>query len=284
MKREIMIALKNIVLTIIIVIIFASCDKIEPPYKQSGNTQIETPTRKVLLEDYTGHTCVNCPAAAKKALEIQQLYGDKMIIMTVHAGFFALPTASPFNNDYRTPAGEEWDQFFGLSAAGNPIGMINRQNTGGVYGLGNGNWGTGVAAIIEDASIIKLEIETSFNETNRKLDVELKSTFLEAASGNYKIVACIVEDSLVSAQRNNDQTIGPATILDYVHRHVLRENINGSWGEDLIAVGQLPSSTSNKQYSVTLNAIYKANHTSVVAFVYDALTFEILQVEEKHIY
>ncbi len=278
-----MINIKKLSFIFAFAIILTSCDKIEPPYKQ-GNQQTnpETITRKVLLEDYTGHTCVNCPLAAKSAIALQESYGGKMIMLAIHAGFFAWPQGAPFNNDYRTAAGEAWDQFFAISAEGNPNGMVNRKKTGGNYVVPPGQWGTQVAAIIEDPAVLKLEIETSFNEGSRKLDIILKSTLLSAADGNYKIIACIVEDSIVSAQRNNESTVGPTpTIPDYVHRHMLRENVNGIWGEDFITAGQASASANTKNYSLTLNGNYDANNVSVVSFVYNASTYEIIQVEEK---
>ena len=265
-------------------ILFSGCDKIEPPYKEGGNNGTEELTRKVLLEDYTGHTCVNCPTAAKKGLELVDLYEGKLIMMAVHAGYFADPKAAPFDNDYRTPAGTAWDEFFGMSAAGNPIGMINRQQSQGVYTVENGDWGTGVAAVIADPASIKIGINTTYNAANRNLAISLTTTALLALEPALKIVACVVEDNIVSAQRNNDATIGGATITDYVHRHMLRENVNGTWGEELAAAGQATAgAVFTKNYSLTLNSTYNADHVSVIVFVYNALTYEILQVEEKHI-
>lgn len=275
--------IKKISFFLAFAIILASCDKIEPPYKQDNQqTNPETITRKVLLEDYTGHTCPNCPAAAKSAIALQETYGNKMIMIAIHAGYFAWPQGAPFNNDYRTAAGEEWDQFFGISALGNPNGMINRKNTGGNYVVPPGQWGSQVAAIIEDPAQVKLEIETTYNESSRKLDIALNSKLLVAADTDYKIIACIVEDNVVSAQLNNESTVGPTPIIEnYVHRHLLRENVNGIWGEDFITAGQASASENTKNYSLTLNGNYDANNVSVVSFVYNASTFEIIQVEEK---
>jgi thiol-disulfide isomerase/thioredoxin len=43
-------------------------------------------TRRVLLEDFTGHTCNNCPAAAVIAEGLQTFYGeDQLILVGVHA-------------------------------------------------------------------------------------------------------------------------------------------------------------------------------------------------------
>lgn len=275
---------KYLIIIVLVGLGFVACDKIEPPYKQGSDGPAVEQTRKVLLEDYTGHTCVNCPTAAKKAVELVNLYEGKLILMAIHAGYFAEPKAAPFNNDYRTEAGNAWDTFFGMSAAGNPIGMVNRQKTQGVYTVENGDWGSSVAAIIEDKASIQLEIVTDYNATNRSLKVDLQAKITQTLDPALKIIACVVEDSIVSAQRNNDTSLGGATITDYVHRHVLRESLNGSWGEDLAMAGQSTTGAEfTKSYTNSLSSIYNVSHVSIIAFVYNADTYEILQVEEKHI-
>lgn len=265
-------------------ILITSCDKIEPPFRENqGGGNTETETRKVLLEDYTGHTCVNCPAAAKAALELQNAYSGKMIIMAIHSGFFARPSAAPFNNDYRTPEGDAWDQFFAVSAVGNPNGLVNRINENGNYVVTPGNWSSSIAAIIEDLADLKISVETTYNADNRNLAINVNGSFLNSLQGDYKLITCIVEDSIISAQKNNDPAAGETPVIaEYVHRHMLREVVNSIWGEEVVS-NPTASSTFDKNYTLMLDPKYKQQHVSVIAFVYDASSFEIIQVEEHHI-
>lgn len=271
-------------LLIAIGILITSCDKIEPPFREDqGGGNTETVTRKVLLEDYTGHTCVNCPAAAKAALELQNAYDGKMIMMAIHSGFFARPSAAPFNNDYRTPEGDAWDQFFAVSAVGNPNGLVNRINENGNYVVTPGNWSSSIAAIIEDLADLRITLETTYNAENRNLAINVNGSFLNNLQGDYKLITCIVEDSIISAQKNNDPAAGETPVItEYVHRHMLREVVNSIWGEDVVS-NPTASSTFDKNYTITLDPKYKQQHVSVIAFVYDAASFEIIQVEEHHI-
>jgi hypothetical protein len=109
-----------------LVIFFSACEKITPPYKESkgGGNDTTGVLKNVLLEDYTGHTCVNCPTAAVIAHDLKNLYGDRLIVMAVHAGYFADPHPGIFENDYRTQAGNEWNTFFGFQNY--PSGLIDR--------------------------------------------------------------------------------------------------------------------------------------------------------------
>ena len=272
----------NPILIIIVAFFATACDNIEPPYKQQSG-QGGTTDRKVLLEDYTGHTCVNCPTAAILSQNLKNLYGDRLIVMAVHAGYFARPQSAPFNNDYRSQAGEAWDQFFNISANGNPNALINRLKNNTFWHFPPGNWSTKVAEAMENEASAKIELSTAYNTSTRKLDISAKTTFLTGMQGSFKIQVCLLEDSLVSPQRNNDPNAGTTPVIaDYVHRHVLRESVNGIWGDQLLSYPQAGNSAT-KTYQLTLPSTYKHQHCSVVVFVYDAETYEVIQVEEKHL-
>ena len=48
-------------------VLVISCDKLDQPYAREKEIVLDTTKRKVLLEDYTGLKCVNCPAATNGA-------------------------------------------------------------------------------------------------------------------------------------------------------------------------------------------------------------------------
>ena len=92
----------------------------------------------ILIEDYTGHTCGNCPGAAIIAHDLKESHNGRVIIASVHAspgsGFQEPnepddPDYPMYSHDFRTPAGEDYvadiDGFIG-----NPMGMVNRKLDG----------------------------------------------------------------------------------------------------------------------------------------------------------
>ena len=89
-----------------------ACDKIEQDefLLDGGGVEIDTTTfvKKVLIEDFTGHTCQNCPQAADEIHTLQQIsaYQGKIVAIGIHAGFFA-ETNTNFPTDFRTPEGTE---------------------------------------------------------------------------------------------------------------------------------------------------------------------------------
>lgn len=69
--------------------------------------EIEPTGKTVLIKDFTGARCVNCPAAAEYAHNLQhQLGEDHVIIMSVHAGYLAQPLGQ--FPDFLTDEGTEW--------------------------------------------------------------------------------------------------------------------------------------------------------------------------------
>jgi len=266
-------------------IFISGCDKIDPPYVNTpgdnGGGEEEL-VQKVLLEDYTGHTCVNCPAAAKLAGDLKQLYGEKLIIMAVHAGYFAEVESPPFDLDLRTQTGNSWNADFGVISY--PSGMINRGFFGDRRVVGKGDWAPRVATAVGIDPKAGIEIETTYNESDRKLEIKIDSRFLENTNENYFLQVCLLEDSIPGAQRNNDASVGDTpTITDYFHRHVLRKGVNGNYGEAVTAGAIVANENYTHEYSLNLNADYKAKHCSVIAFLYRTSDNEILQVEERHI-
>ena len=120
------------ILTLIIwSIFFYGCDKIEGPFGvNNGTTPTDTTTdtilRKVLLEDFTGHTCQACTASHAEAKRLQDIYGERLVVLAVHAGFFAWPQNSPYQNNFQTTEGTTIATDFNLINQIFPLGMINR--------------------------------------------------------------------------------------------------------------------------------------------------------------
>ena len=92
-------------------ILFAlfSCDKVEPPYTTQTQTPVDTGAtktyvQKVMVEDFTGHLCGTCPAAHRVLDDLVNVYGDKLVPIAIHAGFFAR-TTTEYPEEFKTTEG-----------------------------------------------------------------------------------------------------------------------------------------------------------------------------------
>lgn len=278
---------------------FYACDKIDGPKReevvvndfcQTGIADSVT-HKKVLVEDYTGHLCGNCPAAGVYLNDtLKEIYGHCIVVVSVHAGFFShvcpnspCPGNQPagsFLTNFSTATGEAWNTFFGIT--GNPKGMVDRTGySSGTHSKAYNAWAPAIAAELAKAADASLTIDPNFNDANRSLSVNVNTTFLNALSGDYKLQVVLTEDSLIDWQEWYNHS--PEFVEDYVHHHVLRDAINSTWGEDIVTGNAGAGTSVVKNYSYTVNNAWNADHCSVVAFVYNAATYEVIQVEEAEI-
>lgn len=298
--------MKKIILSLFVACIFlSSCDFVGNPYPEVNANLGDTAScpdpvfpivtvhiKKILIEDFTGHTCGNCPKAAKKLHEIDSIYPGKIVGLATHVGSFAAPTpgysGSPttaFLADYRTSVGDDYDFTFGASAFGLPQGMFNRKDFDAVAQTHlkfYPNWQAYAASIVAEPSVVDLQMIADFNTSTRKICCSVKDSFLTTMSDTLKMVVLLTQDSIIDWQDN----IGTITST-YVHRHMLRDAItpSGAWGESLIS-GSIPAGTTHiKKFAYTVPAAYNSiacdeNQCHLIAFIYKVSTYEIIQVEE----
>lgn len=242
--------------------------------------------RKILVEDYTGHTCGNCPQAAEVIEQIKGLsFGDQVVAVGIHAGFFAWTSGSLYDNNFQTATGTAYDNFFGVSAVGNPNGMINRMDYNTSHIKAHGSWSTLVSGLVGTPPDVNIEISNTYDPNTKQLTSNIETKFLNSMTGNYKLVALLIEDSIVSPQKDYSLP-SPANDTFYVHRHVLRDAINSTWGDTvgtgIISAGLL--NTKNYVYTgLATNTGWNPNKCYVVAFVYDISNYRVIQAEEKKI-
>ena len=288
------------------ILVWNSCDKVAFPKQKTTTTSTgnNTVVRKVLLEDYTGNQCGNCPPAALIAAGLESQYGNKVIELTVHAGQLSVPGAPPFDYNFQTTVGTDYLNTFGIASW--PTGLVNRVDTfsgaGGML-LTYSTWASYVGRIINLPPDANISITNIYDPVSRHLNVSVKSKFLTANTNNvtYKLAVLFVEDSVQKPQK--DDNYSPTFVQsNYVHHHVLRGAINGSgtgWGDPLIT--NLPVHVNDSitltcpQFTVPNNYDYNSSlwsvddhKCSVIAFIYDAdplspTHYQIIQVEEKEI-
>ena len=68
--------MKKYLILINTILIITSCDVEERPFITDYNAYIN-PEKKVLIEDFTGHLCPNCPGAAEELKAIQDIYPNQ---------------------------------------------------------------------------------------------------------------------------------------------------------------------------------------------------------------
>jgi hypothetical protein len=274
------------------------CDVIDAPYKETNVNPIDTTRhiRKILLEDYTGAKCPNCPAAADIAKQLEETFKGRIYTMSIHAGYYAKPDPiAPFDYDFRNEAGNDLVTFFKIPQF--PNGMANRVIPAGGSDrvLEAGEWGAAVAGLLDLDADLSIALTNTYATATRTLTVDVALEYFNAQEADNYLSVYVIEDSIIKPQIDNRLPVDQQKVLDYVHNHVLRGAVNGKWwGERLSTEAIAPGTKLNRQYTITLNPGWNASNCKILAYVhkydqtYDPVTttgrgLEILQVEEKEI-
>lgn len=260
---------------------FNSCDVVEGPYMEDIVVEeCTSKCRKVLLEEYTGHKCGNCPRAAEKAEELLDIYGDQLVSISIHAGFFANTYPGNYENDYTTPTGDAWDTHFGNSNAGNPNGMINRRGyNDGSHILQHSQWAQNISDILSQEPEAYIDITPIY--ANNSLSLTARTEILKDLDVPLNLTVVLTESKIISYQTDYDAE--PSSIPDYEHNHMLRASLTGTWGDDLGQVNYITGDLIAKSYNFELDTAWNVENMSIVAFISNANTFEVIQAEEVHI-
>jgi len=266
----------------------SSCDVIEEPFnvlqeEVSDSCEafvflpVESYTKKVLLEDYTGHTCGNCPRAAEKAKELQDIFGEQLVVMAVHSGFFS-NTSDSYPTDFTTVNGDAWDALFGNSLAGNPNGLIDRVGSPQPNIFQYTQWEEKITAQIQNEPLVGLQIKSSFNSTYNLICIDVETKILDAIATNLNLTVVLTESGIISKQ--TDYNVPGSYVEDYEQNHVLRKGLNGAWGESLGQENYAVNELFTNRYSIEKQDDWDIANMSVVAFVSNPETYEVLQAEE----
>jgi hypothetical protein len=286
---------KILLLNVAVLVILTTCDKVEAPYliPVGGADTLEcplpefphihNPVKRVLLEDYTGHTCVNCPGAAVIAHDLKEALGGRLVVIGVHAGFAAIPLGGDYTADFRCEAGTDWDGFFGISAIGNPNGMVDRTGYSGNHVLSPGAWSGKINDQLSKEPEMVIEIINEYSVDEKKLCTHLQVVFAKETDKNLNLCVVLTEDEIIAPQKNNNPDIGHTPdIMDYEHNNVLRGAVNSPWGISITTKGTVipVDSEITKSYKYILKDEWDPYKCRIVGFVYDTDTYEVLQVSE----
>ena len=269
------------VITYITIILFGfACNKIENPLKdkQSGTCGDENspvPIRKILVEDYTGHRCPNCPEAARILDGIHDDYCDHIIPMAVHVSFFADPHEPDFPEDFRTETGSTLDEFYGVSNQGLPGGLVNRKKFDGNTVLGRDTWRSAVDAIYNINPEVNIMIESEYNATDNTIDADITVEFLKDISEAVNLGLYVTEDSIIAPQQD-----GSEYVENYLHKHILRKGVNGAFGEKILNSAK-KGDTFEKSFTVPVDTSWNIHHIELIAFISKNSDNEILQAESE---
>ena len=229
-----------------------------------------TSQRVAFIEYFTGHQCGNCPTkGADQIKEISKVYGDKMVYISNHTGFFARFTASnsKYYYNFKSTAGDAIESTYKIAQQGTPQGMVNRKLNQTSRAFSPSNWAQEVDKISKEIVPFKITVLNSSTTTDK---IEISYTI--AASENLlgiSTLVYLVEDSITNWQK--DYTLINQDVENYVHHNVLRDEIGSQTDFNIDALA-----AKSFSFSGVNQAIY--NQKQLYAYVLVIKNEEVLQV------
>ncbi|CAN5202775.1 hypothetical protein BH09BAC5_BH09BAC5_13660 [soil metagenome] len=295
--------MKNYILFFVAIAIFTfSCDYVTIP-QQAGGSPV-TPTsdtiRRILIEDFTGHTCQNCPSAARMIDSLSQIFPGQIIGMGIHNDFFAEPCpphqppagtfpAGAWAEDFRVLAEDaDYNVTFGTNGFALPAGMINRDSIlPSMEPTPVAAWPSKVAVILAKPISAYIKLTPHYNSSTRALTVDVAGEFLQDTIGTFKVSLFLVEDGLTGYQLDNE-VIPLGYQANYDFHHVFRGSVDDNAGTIqgvTVVTGTIPNHTGINYSSpaFTIPANYNAANCKVVGILFKSTDYGVLQAAEADV-
>ncbi len=219
------------------------------------------PQRTVLLVDFTGQNCLNCPRAHGYIDDIVKQYGDAFIPVSVHGGDFGIAVENTsFEDNYiglATAKGDAMNKEFDVAAW--PSGVIDYK--GPV--LSDADWSGAVRDAMKRPSEADIQLTATLSDEPSAQVIDVKCTVEPKSDFNGQLRIWVLEDGIVARQRN-----GSKIVPDYVHDHVFRCSVEGREGAN-IKFSRGIHQTFDDRIAVRHNdhERWNADKLSIVAFV-----------------
>jgi len=290
----------GVVFLFLTTVLLYSCDYVTMPYPKKTVTPppVNGYVKKVLVEEYTASQCVNCPHAAAAADLLRNNNKGRVITIAVHCSSLAAPSGSTFTYDFRTPAGDNYNAtYVDGDNEGLPSGMIDRVSWQPGTGFPKSDnsyqtdWTSFTNTRLASTDSVYLQITNNYSSSTRLLNCSIKTKFLTGLTSTYNLVVLMTEDSIASPQKDIDSV---NVRMHFMHRYVLRGAIDGHPNGTGIPI-TLPAAPVTGDSILTPVAytvpasfpsagICNDKHCYIVAFFYDTVTGDVLQVEEQKLY
>lgn len=237
-------------------------------------------TKRVLVEDYTGVWCDNCPRVAY-AIEQFEGISNNVVTVAIHRQSSDPQSSSydPFNFDASTIE-------YKLSIYGSyPVGMLDHSTKWNYPQPENIDQATD---LLEKKTAIGITIEPIIsikNELSATIRIKFGKDFKRE---NLKLVAYVLEDGLIYDQDNNTEYYGGQKVIkNYVHNDVLRYSFTDLLGQKIPKSEALAEETYRTVLTTKLGNIpfSKKENLRVVVFVINdsntALNVRSASLDEK---
>lgn len=265
---------------------FTACEEVGPAINLTETdyvTYIETPEaaqdKVVLIEDFTGAACPNCPDGHIVVADAIENYPGKVVAMAE----FNFPSDPLFiEQNMVTNEALDLNGYLGPVSAW-PAMFIDRKDFGGDGNLEElpENVASIMATQVTQSAPVNIYIENTFDAVSRILNVKVIVKYTGAITSINNLSVALTESGIIAAQIDDN---AGGEVEDYIHNHVLRKFLTFFSG-DLLPEENTAGRVYEFEYAHTLPGNWNADNMYVIAFVHnnDTDSREVLQCAERKV-
>ena len=228
-------------------LLFLACSETPPPIDYGGNvldlvdtTYVLKPSNRsvpqekgVIIEEFSGVKCVNCPAAHQEAKRIvSEQPSGRVFVATMHPLSIANQT-SPFEGEEHLS--NEFSENIMNNILGKPDGIpagsVDRYIFSGQskrITLGFSSWDQFVKERLAISTPVNIVSKYNVDTSSGKITLRNEFEFTQELQEKLFFTVYLLENNIIQKQKNNSETID-----NYQHAHVLRKTLTFFSGEKL---------------------------------------------------
>jgi hypothetical protein len=238
--------------------------------------------KNVLLEEFTGVKCANCPQANEKIKQLQLQHKPRLLVVKIHSNLLAQPVKTT-DPDFRCDDANSLKNGFG--EVSKPSAGIDRVLNAENKLFHQVPLITGPLDVQQAKTTpINIVLANSLNATKDSITITAEMTFTTASTNKYMYHLYVLENDVEATQDSFDVvSFKTIEIEGYKHEEIFRKSITPVFiGSPLPDSTQVPGRVYRKiiQFAKPSNVI-SINNAEVVFFITDAVTKEI--IHSQHI-
>jgi len=238
--------------------------------------------RVVLIEEFTGKGCTNCPKGSRELENLLSIYQQQLVVVSIHANFFANPQFFPLGQyDFRTDEGELLFDYLGPNL-GYPAGVIDRRKFNNEFQQGTNVWAGYIAQESALEPRVEFTISRSYQENTRHLYLLIEGRAKFDIPEELRISVMITESGIIDAQVDSE---AGGVVEDYVHNHVLRDMLTPFDGHEL-APALIAGEEFEVEFAYEMSSAWNAAQCNIIAFISlntNSGDITVLQAGETHV-
>ena len=236
----------------------------------------EPANKNVILEEFTGVRCPNCPQGHQVAQQIMENNPGRVWVIGFHPFNSSFTEPYPNNPDLRR---HHPDALYTIPYCGSsrfmPSAFINRRVYGGERIQSRTVWEAKTNEHLAEPSPVNAGLATNYDDVSQELEMVVEIYYTSTVTDLTTLNVALLESGIVAQQSGGG--------TNYVHKHVFRETFTAQWG-DPITEATTQGSFIQKTFTFdNAQMAYDMTKCEVIAYIVNDDTEEVLSGIGVHV-